>query len=80
MEVRLCSYKLFLEAPVTRITYEEMAKCYRISAVQAQEYLRRDLEAGLIVEEYPEYGLTDLGYEALYRYIRCGAHGLSPYP
>jgi hypothetical protein len=55
-----------------------MAECYRISAVQAQEYLRRDLEAGLIVEEYPEYGLTDLGYEALYRYIRCGAHGISP--
>lgn len=75
MEVRLWSYKLFLEAPKVFVTYEDVVRLYRISVEKAQEYLRRDLEEGLILGEYPEYSLTDLGYEMLFQHIRRGGHG-----
>ena len=69
------SYKIFKNSPKATVSYREIARLYGISVRNAQSYIKRDLQAGMIFKEHSScfrwrkvsYYLTPLGYSHLHK-------------
>ncbi len=69
------SYKIFKNSPKATVSYREIARLYGISVRNAQSYIKRDLQSGMIFRERAgrfhwrkvSYYLTPLGYSHLHK-------------
>ena len=60
-------YKLFKKGPKITLSIEAIADFYDISVERAQEYIKKDVQAGMIFEDrdHSSYYLSPIGFEEL---------------